>query len=333
MRKIVVFTSGDAAAAERLITLFNEGNRIRVEAVVTDGDAESLRERFHEEGVEVIGVTPECAPDELAQIGETLESRGVEIYAFENYDGLMSGWVKDHHPTRVLLLSTPREAPREVVAALAALDKAVDSSAVASTSQQPKTVDEEWAETLQIDFDSKRAEEAAARAAEMAQQRSGGVQVPPPVPGQVPPVPPVQGAPDFTRNPQYGHGYGPQDPRYNQGYGAQNGGQPYQQPSGTPQYQQQGGQQYNYYGNRPVNDEPMPPTYLVWSVIMTVLCCFIPGIVAIIFSSQVSTKYYSGDMEGAKRASRNAEIWIIVSFVLGVLSATLYMPIMMVSGS
>ena len=77
----------------------------------------------------------------------------------------------------------------------------------------------------------------------------------------------------------------------------------------------------------------MPPTYLVWSVIMTVLCCFIPGIVAIIFSSQVSTKYYSGDVEGAKKASRNAEIWIIVSFVLGVLSATLYMPIMMVSGS
>ncbi len=74
--------------------------------------------------------------------------------------------------------------------------------------------------------------------------------------------------------------------------------------------------------------EPMPPTFLVWSVLATVLCCIIPGIVAIIYSAQVSSKFYQGDIEGARRASRNAEIWIIVSFVLGVLSNTLYLPLM-----
>ncbi|MDE6018684.1 MAG: phosphoribosylglycinamide formyltransferase [Muribaculaceae bacterium] len=73
--------------------------------------------------------------------------------------------------------------------------------------------------------------------------------------------------------------------------------------------------------------EPMPDTFLVWSVITTILCCFIPGIVAIINSAKVSSKYYEGDMEGAKRASRNAEIWIIVSFVLGVITNTLYIPL------
>lgn len=71
----------------------------------------------------------------------------------------------------------------------------------------------------------------------------------------------------------------------------------------------------------------MPPSYLVWAVVMTVLCCLPAGIVAIIFSSQVSSKYYSGDIEGATRASERAQIWIIISFVLGVLSATLYMPV------
>lgn len=76
---------------------------------------------------------------------------------------------------------------------------------------------------------------------------------------------------------------------------------------------------------------PMPSTYLVWSIVMTVLCCFIPGIVAIIFSSQVSSRYYIGDYEGAQRASNRAQIWIIVSFVLGVLSASLYLPIMLIS--
>lgn len=74
-------------------------------------------------------------------------------------------------------------------------------------------------------------------------------------------------------------------------------------------------------------EEPMPSTWLVWSVVCTILCCFVPGIVAIIQSSRVSSRYYQGDIEGAKRASRNAEIWIIISFVLGVLSNTLYLPL------
>lgn len=76
--------------------------------------------------------------------------------------------------------------------------------------------------------------------------------------------------------------------------------------------------------------EPMPPTYLLWSILTTICCCFIPGIAAIVFSSMVSTRYSRGDIEGAKRASRMAEIWIIISFVLGVLSASLYIPLSLV---
>lgn len=76
--------------------------------------------------------------------------------------------------------------------------------------------------------------------------------------------------------------------------------------------------------------DPMPPTYLLWSVLMTICCCSIPGIIAIIFSAKVSSKYYDGDIEGARKMSHMAEIWIIVSFVLGVLSATLYMPLSIV---
>lgn len=84
--------------------------------------------------------------------------------------------------------------------------------------------------------------------------------------------------------------------------------------------------------NDPIARQPMPPTYLVWSVVMTILCCMIPGIVAIIYSAQVSSKFYQGDMEGARRASERAQIWIIVSFVLGVLCNTLYIPLMIAGG-
>lgn len=76
---------------------------------------------------------------------------------------------------------------------------------------------------------------------------------------------------------------------------------------------------------------PMPKTYLVWSVLATLFCCFLPGIIGIIFSSQVGTRYYQGDYAGAEKASRNAEIWIIVSFVLGMITSTLYLPLMLIS--
>lgn len=71
----------------------------------------------------------------------------------------------------------------------------------------------------------------------------------------------------------------------------------------------------------------MPDTYLVWAVLMTILCCLPAGIVAIIFSSQVSSRFYAGDIEGAEKASERAQIWIIVSFVLGVMANTLYLPL------
>lgn len=77
---------------------------------------------------------------------------------------------------------------------------------------------------------------------------------------------------------------------------------------------------------------PMPANYLVWAVVMTVLCCMPAGVVAIIFAAQVSQRYYAGDYEGAERNSRRAQIWIIVSFVLGLLSATIISPLMGILG-
>ena len=76
----------------------------------------------------------------------------------------------------------------------------------------------------------------------------------------------------------------------------------------------------------------MPKTYMLWAILSLILCCLPAGIVAVIMSSRVSAKFYEGDYEGARRASRNAEIWIIISFVLGVLSNTLYLPFMFLIG-
>lgn len=74
--------------------------------------------------------------------------------------------------------------------------------------------------------------------------------------------------------------------------------------------------------------EPMPSTYLVWSVLAAVLCCLIPGIVAVVYSTKVSTCYYAKDFDGAKKASDMAQYWIIASIVVGLIVQTVYIPLM-----
>lgn len=62
--------------------------------------------------------------------------------------------------------------------------------------------------------------------------------------------------------------------------------------------------------DRPTVRPPMPPTYLVWSILVTIFLCRIAGIVAIVYSTQVSSCYYAGNYEGAAYASRQARLWV-----------------------
>lgn len=64
-----------------------------------------------------------------------------------------------------------------------------------------------------------------------------------------------------------------------------------------------------------------PSTYLAWSIVMTLLCCMPAGIVAIIFSCRVSSKWAAGDIEAAQRASERAQLWIVLSFILGLITS------------
>ena len=74
--------------------------------------------------------------------------------------------------------------------------------------------------------------------------------------------------------------------------------------------------------------EPCPPNYLVWTVLVTVMCCVPLGVISLIYSSQVKTKYNAGDIEGAKKASSKTELWLILAFVLGLI----YQPFSVVMG-
>lgn len=77
-----------------------------------------------------------------------------------------------------------------------------------------------------------------------------------------------------------------------------------------------------------------PPTqistisnYLVPAILVTLCCCQIPGIVAIVYAAQVNGLVRAGDFAGARRASKLAAIWSWVGFGIGVAGGLVYAAI------
>lgn len=69
--------------------------------------------------------------------------------------------------------------------------------------------------------------------------------------------------------------------------------------------------------NKPKVIPPQPPTYLGWSIAAILLCCMPFAIVALVYALKVSSNYRSGDFAAAQKASERAEIWLILSIVVG----------------
>ena len=80
----------------------------------------------------------------------------------------------------------------------------------------------------------------------------------------------------------------PQD-QYNQ-FNSQSG-------QGQPQYQQ----------------NPCPKTWLVESILATILCCMPFGIVGIVYAAKVESRYNAGMYAEAREASSNAKMWTLIS--------------------
>lgn len=87
----------------------------------------------------------------------------------------------------------------------------------------------------------------------------------------------------------------------------------------------------------------LPPTYMVWSIIGTVLgflaCCMIyclpamgTGIVAIVFSNKTKNLIQAGDIEGATKASNTAKTWNWVTTGLLILAFIAWIVYMLVFG-
>ena len=115
--------------------------------------------------------------------------------------------------------------------------------------------------------------------------------------------PPPPRAPDQPR-PHYPP---PKPPPPPSTYGQRGNSQPGYQPAGYPQ---------QAYG--PSGVQAAPPAY--WPLtIISFLCSFLFGGIAMYFSGQVGSRWRAGDVAGAQKASKTALIWGIVGLAVGLL--------------
>ena len=77
---------------------------------------------------------------------------------------------------------------------------------------------------------------------------------------------------------------------------------------------------------------PAVESYLVPSILVTVLCCLPFGIPAIIYAAQVQEKLQRGDIAGAQQSSKNAKTWCIVAVVAPLVGLVLYVLFIAVIG-
>lgn len=101
---------------------------------------------------------------------------------------------------------------------------------------------------------------------------------------------------------------------------------PQQQQQARPATPQQSMYQSNVYGqygaprrDNNVEVRPMPKSWLIESVLATVFCIHVFGVVAIIYASKVESAYYAGDYETSEDSSKKAKMWLFIG--LGIMAA------------
>ncbi len=84
------------------------------------------------------------------------------------------------------------------------------------------------------------------------------------------------------------------------------------------------------------NNQQMPPqpeNYLVWAILVTILCCLPFGVASIIYSTKVSSLYAQGDYNGAVDASQKAKKFAMIGGIGGLVFIIVYVIFMVIAGA
>lgn len=67
-----------------------------------------------------------------------------------------------------------------------------------------------------------------------------------------------------------------------------------------------------------------PPTYLVLSILVTVCCCVVFGIIGIVYAAKVDPAWNAGRYEEARAYSRKARNWALAGAIISIVFGILY---------
>lgn len=73
-----------------------------------------------------------------------------------------------------------------------------------------------------------------------------------------------------------------------------------------------------------------PKDYLVESIIVTLFCCMVFGILGIVYSVQANSAFSSGNIAAANEFSAKAKQWVTYGFWSGIAVAGIYLFLMMI---
>lgn len=340
MYNIAIFASGSGTNAENIARIFNEGNKVRVSLVVTNRAKAGVIERMSPLGVETVVVPNSVWDSDPAEIVALLRSRNIDLVVLAGFMHYVDPVIINAFPGRVINIhpsllpayggkgmwghhvheAVVRDGQTRSGVTVHYVTPEVDGGEIIMQ-QEVAVTPEDTAETLEakihpVEYELyPRAIAAVVRRldAEAADPSPASSEIPEIPSGSVPP--PLSVAEDWAKTLQIKN-VPPQlleTPENEVRQAKPEGPEP---PAVKP---------------LPESGDSMPPTFLLWSILVMLLCCTPAGIVAVIYAASVSSKWYQGDHEGARKASRMAEIWILVSFCIGVLSATLYIPWLLVS--
>ncbi len=68
----------------------------------------------------------------------------------------------------------------------------------------------------------------------------------------------------------------------------------------------------------------------VGPILVTVFCCVIGGVVSMVYAAQANTAAAGGNLEAAVRYRHNAQVWMWVTFGLGLVGSVLYFGFILV---
>ena len=85
-----------------------------------------------------------------------------------------------------------------------------------------------------------------------------------------------------------------------------------------PQGLAEGRADYSYTQSSP--RPACPDSHMVAAVLVTIFCCLPLGIVAIVKANQVTSFYYRGGYDAALLASADADKWVKIALILGIIS-------------